>query len=316
MSIPQPSEEQRLEMEAARERLKKEVEQVKERVNSGQKAPVLTDEERKANRNASENIISVSDCLKPAVDGLKAMADKSNAFAKALRKEIMGIEVAQCPEHRVPLDINWDKTFADSWKSRETVVSYLPCPECKRMIDNLLGNERIKKMGIPAKLEHATIENFIADTPDKEYALRKLKHALDTKATFILFRGTYGTGKSHLASAVLSCRGGLFVTMQDLIAELRQTYSDNSGQESMVNKYRNAKVLVLDEITSEVKGVDIPTLLYRILGYRHDKGLLTMLTSNEQFKDILAILGGKITDRLRESYSVVTMEWQSNRKRS
>lgn len=261
-----------------------------------------------------QKIVSVGDAVKECIPSLEAMAAKTKIFIDDIKEQLSQVDPEQCPDHEdVTLEIDMEKTIGFSWKNQALSVRYKVCPKCDDAMNAAFVNEKLTKLGIPDKVKHATLENFKWTTESQKKALIKVTRQ-STLGGFILLRGTPGTGKSHLAAAVLKSATGLFVTEADLIAELRQTYSDNSGQDEMVEKYRHAKILVLDELTVDVVGKDIPALLYRILADRYDKGKLTVITSNEKLDDMLAILGARLADRIRENNVCVTCEWESFRK--
>lgn len=314
MNIPNPHDKPvSPEIVEARLRLEKEVKTLQARQDRGE-IVVRSHEERMAQLNASQGIISMGDAIKEALPILRKQTAKFRLFRMHFKKWRKAAVLEKCPEHGCNLPVDDDKTFGSSYRERKLVMEYKECPDCKRQIDSILVNEKLNEMGIPEKVHHATLENFETDTPEKKKAISKIQWQLKRNGGFLILRGKFGTGKSHLAAAVLKERGGFMVTEADLVAMMRQTYVDDTSLDAIVTKYKKCKVMVLDELTSEVKGVDIPILLYRILGYRHDKGLLTVITSNETLETVLSILGGRITDRLRENYTVVTMEWESHRK--
>lgn len=267
------------------------------------------------NEPSLKNVVSVGDAVKECLAGLEAKAAESQKFFSKMREQISQIEIEYCAEHELqPLAIDDDQTMRMSWKHSQLTICYKQCPKCAKSLEVALVNEKWSQFGIPSKVLHATLDNFKTDLVSQEKAIKKVKQQIDKKSGFLILRGTPGTGKTHLASAVLKLQSGVFITEADLIAELRQTYADNEGQEIMVRRYRNAQILVLDELTTDIKGVDIPALLYRILGYRYDNDLLTVITSNETLEVILGIIGPRLSDRMKSNHTVITCEWASHRK--
>lgn len=254
--------------------------------------------------------------LSPMVDRFKALDVELQTFAKALKRKLAQVDREHCPNHEdTPLPVDWDATLSKSWfdSKRRLVIRYGKCPECEKLFQQALVNEKFRNMGIPEKVLHATFNNFDMDSESKRVALAKALKRLNKGTGFLIMHGSFGTGKSHVAAACLKYSGnGVFITEADLVAELRQTYETGGGN-AMVEKYRSVKLLVLDELSLEVKGVDISQLLYRVLAHRYDKGLLTIITSNEELSVILQILGGKLTDRVREDYQSIKFNWESHR---
>ncbi len=261
-----------------------------------------------------ERIVSVADVMKPAVENFKKMEDEAAAFGKKLDKFLVG-KSRKCPFHEVPLPIDRPKSFSESWFNRKDggmKVFFGNCKECEKEENSVIVNELWLKRGIPENLLSATFENYSTDSEGKQKALDDVRQQMGRKG-FLILRGTWGTGKTHLAVAALKTVGGEMITQADLVGLLRQTYADNAGPEDLVKKYRECECLVLDELDSQVKGVDIPQLLYRILAHRYDDGKFTIITSNEKLDVILDILGPKLTDRIKDNYLVVPFDWKSYR---
>lgn len=266
-----------------------------------------------------EGVADIGEGFKVMLPGLQKQAEKAQTFFDETRAKVAELEPEYCLDHpSQKLLVNWEKTFGHTWKNQKLEVFYhTQCQKCEDERGNTLVNERWLRMGIPQKVVHATFDNFKTDgdmTEDRKKALAKIKRQVRQGGGFALMVGKVGTGKTHLgAAAIKACGWGEFVTLYDLIAKLRQSY-DDGGQEELVEKYRAAKCFVLDEISKEVKGSDIAPLLYRILSTRYDKGLLTILTSNEDQETIKDIVGIRIADRMRESLVVANFTWASARR--
>jgi len=269
-----------------------------------------------------EGVTSVADAIAPIAEGMKKRAEEMTAFIARMKEEIAQRTPLTCEDHpSVELPVDEERTWFQSWKANKLTIVYGQCPACTKAFSEALVNEKWIRIGIPAKLVHATLANFEPLTPSHAVAQQKVDRQLKRDSGFLILRGTFGTGKSHLAAAIIRQKewraysGKQFITMADLISELRQTYADNSGQQKMIEHYRNVPVFVLDELSTEVKGVDIPQLLYSILADRYDKSRLTVITSNEPLTTIMDILGPRLVDRVRANHTVVTMEWESHRKK-
>lgn len=261
-----------------------------------------------------DRLQNVSEAFVPMVERFQKSADEAKAFAAQLRKDIGIMREEKCIMHECTLLLDWDATFTASWYARKSIRKFQPCLLCEQERLQPLVNEKLRKMGIPEKCLNATFENFIIDTPEKKAVLDRARLQVSRNRGFIIMSGEKGTGKSHLASAIIKAATfGRFITQADLIGELRETYSGNKSQEKLVDLYRKTKVFVLDELDKEVKGVDIQPFLYRILADRYDKDKLTVITSNEDLNTILEILGERLRDRIKASFVNCKFTWPSYR---
>lgn len=267
-----------------------------------------------------QNLQDTSEVFDEAAKLYQKRSGEVAEFANTIREQMKSMPAVACVMHECNLLLNWDATFSASWfASKEingikVVRKFQKCVLCEQERLAPLVNEKWRKMGIPEQVLDAELNQFIADTPEKQLILKKIKHQVDRGNGFVILRGSVGTGKSYMGAAIIKSAGhGKFVTEADLIGELRKTYDEHKGLEEMVAKYRSCKVLVLDELDAAVKGSDIQPILYRILADRYEKSKLTVITSNETLDSILEILGARLQDRIKKSFVHCNFNWPSYR---
>lgn len=305
-------------VEQKRADLDKEVAELRRREDAGEKLPSESRDELIARINADRNVVCLGDVIKEMLPSIEKSRLRWEGFCESIIERLNSIEKEHCEDHpEVELQFDIDQCLGKSHIAGNLVVIYLPCPFCNQQKRQSSQLAKLLALGIPEKVVHAMFDNFqVLGDPDKAKALGKFRRQTARGLGFIIALGNVGTGKSHLAAATIKESGGdgLFITEHDLIGALRQSYSDNTGADEFVDKFRLTKVLVLDELTSDVTGKDVTPLLYRILGYRHDKNLLTVITSNESLAECIKIIGPKLHDRMRENYTVVNFPWASYRQ--
>jgi len=142
---------------------------------------------------------------------------------------------------------------------------------------------------------HQTFENFDlrkGELPRDEE--ENLKRAFDTARDFaenlprewLVFTGTYGCGKTHLAAAIANyCveKGHpvLFVVVPDLLDHLRATFSPQSTVtfDQRFEEVRRAPLLILDDLGTESATPWAREKLYQIFDYRYNARLPTVITT-------------------------------------
>lgn len=254
------------------------------------------------------------------VDGivkrLEACAAKRKAFVSDWREWAKGHRKS-CVEHAGQhLPIDEDASLEASWFAAKNVLVFGPCPKCHAARIERECRAALIKAGVPDNLCHATLENFHAETPEEREALARVKDYAEKACGFLcLFGRTFGTGKSHLAVAVLRAVGrGRFLTQADFLRALRRTYNDMTAPD-IVPLCQAASLLVLDEIGMSGGGQDELPALHEVLNYRYGHKKPTVLTGNiTTAAEFTRILGPRLEDRMSEAvFARIVLEGKSKR---
>jgi DNA replication protein DnaC len=182
-------------------------------------------------------------------------------------------------------------------EGREDLESWLPvygrCPVCDQ-------DKRLIAAGVPPNLIHCRFENFVPRDEIEREHLQTVQEFTQKRIGFVILAGLFGTGKSHLAvSALRSFRRGRFVKQSSLLRWLRSTYQDHDIEDP-IEACQNADLFVLDEIGVSGGGKDEAPMIYDILDSRYGSFLPTILTSNLDKDQLMAVLGERVADRLSE----------------
>ena len=110
---------------------------------------------------------------------------------------------------------------------------------------------------------------------------------------WLLFKGAYGCGKTHLAAAIanrLLERGErvLFVVVPDLLDHLRSTYQPDSSvsYDQRFESVRTTPVLILDDLGTENLTSWSREKLFQIFNHRYNAKLPTVITTNRELEEI------------------------------
>ena len=139
----------------------------------------------------------------------------------------------------------------------------------------------------------------------------------------MIFRGTTGTGKNHLATAIVNSVladgfTALIIKISDLMGQFRKSYSGEGGltEDKLIKKLIDIDLLVLDEIDMAHNSNDERVQLNRIIDNRVLAVKPTIVISNLEIDDLKIRLGARIIDRLLENDGpLVPFEWPSYRRR-
>ena len=207
------------------------------------------------------------------------------------------------------------KIDAGQWKARDEEISKL---EEKQAQHEKL--ERYQKSGVPERyfkesLDTYKIKNKMQATAAK--AATNFLHAAkcgEFKSLVIL--GNAGTGKTHLACAIIREAGGKYRTAPDIVEEMRRakSFTANDTEADSIDYYGRVKFLVIDEIGRGISATDEKYMLYQLVNARYNTRKPTVLISNLVKSDFLQYIGVAAADRLVESAEILEMDGESYRR--
>lgn len=167
--------------------------------------------------------------------------------------------------------------------------------------------ERLNQAGLPKRYKTSSFESLSFEhLSQTDKAARKLddcrqrviefcescvpflnKKSQAPEKIFLTFLGPVGTGKTHLATAALKWMieetgcSARFVDFLFLLSQLRETYSQNMSEESVLKPLREADVLLIDELgKGRAEKAWQLEKLDDLLNSRYNDGRITLLTTN------------------------------------
>ncbi len=172
--------------------------------------------------------------------------------------------------------------------------------DCRLAVRNAKLLERAE---IPAQYVHCTLDNFNLTFPEATQSLesalfyaRKFVEKYPEEKSGLLLSGRCGTGKTHLATAILkglTMRWGtrcLFCGYSALLKQIQATYSrqivadEETGvvltEYSILKNVIQAEVLVLDDLGAEKSSEWTLSMLYHVINERYNERKTTIITTN------------------------------------
>ena len=185
-----------------------------------------------------------------------------------------------------------------------------PCPFCKgfgvvetpegkvvtcrcRIVD--LAGARLKAAEIPERYRDCTIDNYKLNLPvthpSHARARAMAKRFIEgwkTTDRGLIFVGPVGVGKTHLSVAILrqlveECGvRGIFCDFSDLLERIKATFSPTNpdSADDVLAPYRDADLLVLDELGAQRPTPWVQDVLYGLINTRYNRRRMTIVTSN------------------------------------
>lgn len=246
-----------------------------------------------------------------------------------LSKSLPGNEVrtASCPEH-------------GSYQSRNLIGRiWSNCSQCEAArraeeeadtakAQQRVADERRRSMlgraAIPERFIGRTFDNYKAATDQQRRALTMMRDyaerfEVNRKAgQGLILSGKPGTGKSHLAGAVLQAllgRDVLYATCLDLIRMVRETWRKESpkSEREVLAYLGNLDLLVIDEMGVQYGTEGEQTIMFDVLDMRYRSVKPSILLTNQNSEGLKGYLGERTFDRLRETCKLIEFDWESYR---
>lgn len=193
-----------------------------------------------------------------------------------------------------------------------------------------LAEARLRAAEIPERYRDCKIENYKLNLPGSppshaKARARAMRFIEDWKACDrgMLLVGPVGVGKTHLAVAVLRTLieengvKGVFCDFSDLLERIQATFSkaNTDSADDVFAPYRDAELLVLDELGARRPTPWVQDVLYGLINTRYNRQRITIVTSN--FSDVPARpgdetlearIGAMVRSRLYEMCDVVVID--------
>jgi DNA replication protein DnaC len=137
-----------------------------------------------------------------------------------------------------------------------------------------------------------------------EKAFRSAQQFAEKPRGWIVFMGTYGIGKTHLAAAIGNYRHALgespmFVVVPDLLDHLRSTFSPTStvSYDNLFEEVRNCRLLILDDLGTQSATPWAKEKLYMIFNHRYNAELPTVITTSLQIEELDPRIRSRMLDK-------------------
>ncbi len=243
------------------------------------------------------------------------------------------------------IDIAYEQRTCEThgeYESKRLFGRWMICPTCakeKQAIEDAerltretgeetrRHNARLKNMGVTARFIDKTFDNY---RPSCDKA-QEVKNAVAAYAERILenkdsgesliFVGKPGTGKTHLAIALIykfeaAKQWARIFTAMSLIREIRETWHKDSelSETQVLDTLASHDLLIIDEIGVQYGSEAEKLLFFEVLNRRYENKKPTVLMSNLQLAEVKTHLGERIFDRLKEDGGkVYVFDWESQR---
>lgn len=138
---------------------------------------------------------------------------------------------------------------------------------------------------------------------------------------WVVFLGTIGCGKTHLAAAIANYRRqqgkpAYFLVVPDFLDHLRSTFSPDSGltYDELFERVKSCPLLILDDFGQHSSTAWAQGKLYQLVNHRYNARLPTVFTSSLSLEEIETRVSSRMADaRLSTVFSIQAPDYRSDR---
>ena len=186
--------------------------------------------------------------------------------------------------------------------------------------------KRLEQAGVPAKFADSSFENW---NPTTERATRMAKvmgkyvqefASSRRKRDGFIFTGAPGTGKTHIACAIVSglARGGFnsrYLSVPTFTRAVKASYGRPGQTDLLLRSVIDSDFLVMDEIDLHGSSDVDYTILYDIINSRYERsGAPVLVISNRPVDRLIVDLDGRIVSRILGAHPPMIFDWPSQRE--
>lgn len=188
-----------------------------------------------------------------------------------------------------------------------------------------------------------TFSSFYTDNKKSELQRKKCIDFANDRSGNLIIIGGVGTGKTHLAAAIINqiCYNTVDNISDDDILRFNESgkppkstpayyirecdlrdcfmksynFGDNDTETRKISLCKNVELLCIDDIGVRNNYTDNQlSMLYDIIDDRYNKNLPTLITSNLTPEEIKKNIGDRCYDRLKNNADIISMGGASHRK--
>jgi DNA replication protein DnaC len=174
---------------------------------------------------------------------------------------------------------------------------------CKERVLEERRRESLWKLSNLDAFQEMTFETFNPRVAGTREAWEIARRYADDMTGWLLFSGTYGCGKTHLAAAIANVRFQqgwlvLFTIVPKLLDHLRAAFSPQSetAYDALFEKVCEAGLLVLDDLGAEHSTSWAQEKLFQIINHRSMYHLPTVITTNVDFRELDPRVASRLSD--------------------
>ena len=187
-----------------------------------------------------------------------------------------------------------------------------PC-ECRAVKE---AKDILRKSGISEEFRNKNFENF--KTINDSQSINAYNKAREYSNNFhiiknntqnsIMFMGQPGSGKTHLSLSIANVLmdngvGVVYMGYRDVITQIKQNIMDEVYYNKVMNRYKNAKVLLIDDLfKGSISKSDI-NIMFELINHRYFNKLPVIVSTELSIENLVNIdeaLGSRLIEMSKD----------------
>lgn len=246
----------------------------------------------------------------------------------------LGERPATCPDHGDYMSVGrrmgrWERWFGcPHCRAEESAMVAAAEAQAAMEARQKRFREKLDAAELPALFRGRTFGNYVAETDGQRRVLAVAQEFAENFAEhkragdWLVFSGNPGTGKSHLAAAIMQqvmVHGTAFyTTVIGLVRMFRDCWDAGAlrTEAQVWQTLMRADLLVIDEVGVQY-GSDAELLqINELLDRRYRDLLPVVLLTNLDTPALKTVLGERVYDRMKQKARGVSFDWGSYRARA
>lgn len=203
--------------------------------------------------------------------------------------------------------------------AKSPVIRYRRCEHAKTAD---AAQEQQQTVGV--RFLSRTFENY-QENEDNADALRFCRayanQLNDKTTTGVIIAGPPGTGKTHLAAAIVKNAfdkglSAAMVVVPRLLEEIRESYNRTDADRRWMYRARRKRLVVLDDLGAERPSEWVREQMFLLVNDRYESMLPTVVTTNCSLVELEKRIGARTVDRLAEMCRPATIGGTSWRRKA
>ena len=214
----------------------------------------------------------------------------------------------------------------DSWQRAKALEDQKAVAlQAERERKDRMIRQLMHRSGVQDIFLNASLENYAIYSPGQHQAIQCCRQFLADFGQFgatrnMLFAGSTGTGKNHMASAICNAliasgRSAVVATAMEIQMRVRASRRNGSEltEEQAMYSFADMDLLVIDEIELGSNQDYDAKIVNAVIDRRAVRRKSTIVLTNMALHEFAAFAGDRINDRLGESMYLVECMWPSYR---